>query len=466
MIRGTSINSYVYGACAAEFLLLGRRRWLSPPGGKIVKRIQAEHHNMAVSRDVVITGTGLVTPIGIGRDAFLSSLNDRRSGVREMQEYAGTAEDCPFRIGASIDDFDAKQFVNPRKAIKAMCREVQTGFAAAQIAADEAGIVPGSFAPERLGVVYGSELLYCRLEELEEAYRNCMVDGEYDNDRWGERSMADIFPLWMLKHLPNMAACQVGIALNAQGPNNTICHDEASGLLALIEAAEYISRGAADVMIAGGSSSRLNITKQIYRDPKQLSRRIDQPQQACRPFDAGRDGTVIGEGAGAVVLESREHAQSRGARILARIAGHGRTCATRADASASAAITRSIQSAVRTAEMAAEDLGYASASAKGIVAEDAVEATAIRDSLGDIPVTALKSYFGFTGSGAASIELAAAVLAVETGTAPATLNYQRPDPSCPVNVIVDQPLRLTKPAAVVVGGSPFGPAVSVVLCSD
>lgn len=420
---------------------------------------------MTSPNDVVITGTGLVTPIGIGREAFLASIRDRRSGVRRMEEYANTDPDCVFRIGAPIDDFEGKNYIKPRKAIKAMCREVQTGFAAAQLAAEDAGLEQGSYAPERIGVVYGSELLYCRLEELEEVYRNCIVDGRYNHDLWGERAMADIFPLWMLKHLPNMSACQVGISLDARGPNNTLCHEDVSSYLALIEAANYISRGAADVMIAGGSSSRLNISKQIYRDTSLMSRRLDEPGKAARPFDAGRDGMVTGEGAAALVLESRGHAESRGAKILAQVGGYGRTCATRADSSIATAIVRSIESAIRTSELDQSDLAYVSAFAAGTVDNDALEAQAIRQTLGDIPVTALKSYFGFIGAGCGAVELAAATLALDTGEAPVTLNYEQPDQSCPVKVICEQPLKVQQPAVLVAGNSYAGQAVSVVLKS-
>jgi 3-oxoacyl-[acyl-carrier-protein] synthase II len=278
--------------------------------------------------------------------------------------------------------------------------------------------------------------------------------------------MADIFPLWMLKHLPNMAACQVGISLDARGPNNTICLEDVSSLLAFIEAANYISRGAADIMIAGGTSSRLNISKQIYRDTNLLSRRLDDPGKASRPFDAGRDGMVTGEGAAALVLESRNHAQARGAKILATVAGYGRTCSTGGNDTIGSAISRSMQTAIQSSGIEKSDLAYASAFAMSTVENDAVEARAINHVLGETPVTALKSYIGFIGAGAGAVDMAAAALALETGEAPVTLNFEQPDDSCPVNVIRAQPLKLQKPAALVTGNSFAGQAVSIVLSAN
>ena len=135
--------------------------------------------------------------------------------------------------------------------------------------------------------------------------------------------MSELYPLWMLMYLPNMVACHIGIAHDARGPNNTICQGEASSLLALIEAALIIERGHADVMITGGSSSRMTATSMLYRGMDQLSRRIDTPETACRPFDATRDGAVNGEGAATFVLEREEFAAARGAKILARVTGWG-----------------------------------------------------------------------------------------------------------------------------------------------
>ena len=270
---------------------------------------------------VVITGVGVVSPLGIGPEAFWESLCQQRSGVDVLPAVA--ALDLPLRIGAAVKDFDPKQYVKPRKALKVMSREIQMGFAAASMAVEHAGWQPGQLPPDRTGVLFASDMLYCEPTESVSAYGHCTENGKFHAEQWGGVFMSELYPLWMLMYLPNMVACHIGIAHDARGPNNTICQGEASSLLALIEAAGIIERGHADVMITGGSSSRMTATSMLYRGMDRLSHRIDSPQSACRPFDATRDGAVNGEGAAAFVLEREEFATARGAKILARVAGWG-----------------------------------------------------------------------------------------------------------------------------------------------
>ena len=171
--------------------------------------------------------------------------------------------------------------------------------------------------------------------------------------------MSELYPLWMLMYLPNMVACHIGIAHDARGPNNTICQGEASSLLALIEAALIIERGHADVMITGGSSSRMTATSMLYRGMDHLSRRIDSPQSACRPFDATRDGAVNGEGAATFVLEREEFATARGAKILARVTGWGMTFASPDSRTFThgQAIQRSIEKMLATSQLVGQRCG-------------------------------------------------------------------------------------------------------------
>ena len=183
-------------------------------------------------------------------------------------------------------------------------------------------------------------------------------------------------------------------------------------------------------MIAGGQGSRVNLTRIMYRGDTYWSHRNDEPQRACRPFDAQRDGTVIGEGAGAFVLESRRHAEARGAKILARVRGFGRSfdLVPGRHAAGTDGFRRAIEGALASAGLGPSDIGHVNAHGSGMIEGDRFEAQAIRSCLGDVPVTAPKSYFGCLGAGTGAVEMAASVLAIATGTLPATLNYEFPDP--------------------------------------
>jgi 3-oxoacyl-[acyl-carrier-protein] synthase II len=420
---------------------------------------------MVQSREVVLTGVGVVSPIGIGNDAFWTSLSHQRSGVRPLKSIEGLG--LPTNVGAEITDFDAKLYVQPRKSLKVMCREIQTAFAASTLALDDAALAGSSIDPDRYGVVLGTEMFYGPTEELDAVYRACMNDGEFHQERWGQAAMKEMFPLWMLKYLPNMAACHIGIAQDARGPNNTIVMWEVSALLAFWEAASIIRRGWADVMIAGAAGTRLHLGQMLYRGFENASRRHGDPSAAIRPFDADRDGTVFGEGAAAFILESREHAEARGARQRARVLGHGSSFATgRRDCeSFRAAIERSIAAALRDAKMTAGDLAWVKAHGAGTVERDAAEAQAINAMLAKTPVTAPSSYFGDLGAGGGAVELAAAVLALEKEEAPVTLNYKRPDPACPVNVIHREPLPLERKTVLALNQSDRGQTAAAILAA-
>src|SRR5215211_5488435 len=168
----------------------------------------------------------------------------------------------------------------------------------------------------------GSEMLYGELEELNECYRHCAELGKFELAQWGDFAFKDLFPLWMLKYLPNMAACHISIAHDARGPNNSIVEGGVSSLLAISEAAAVIERGHADAMLAGGSGSIAEFSCLPFRGWDHLTKWRGETAAASRPFDAGRSGIVAGDGAGVMLLEAREHAEQRGATILARVAGY------------------------------------------------------------------------------------------------------------------------------------------------
>jgi len=413
-------------------------------------------------RDVVITGVGVVSPIGIGREAFWAALDAGVSGVSLLPQFAGN--NLPFRFGGAIKDFDPKEYVQPRKTLKVMCKEIQTAFSASVLAMQDAGLAKGAVDPDRLGVVLGSEMLYGELEEIAEAYRHSIEDGKFRSAEWVTHAMRDLFPLWMLKYLPNMAACHIGIASDARGPNNSIVQGGASSLLAVIEASYVLVRGHADVMIAGGSGAPLSINALTFRPWAHFTKWQGAPEQAPRPLDARRDGTVPGEGSACLMLETRENAQRRGAKILARIAGF----ASRFERPpiGGAALASAIQGALAQAGVKRQDVAHVKADAAGSVELDAVEAQVVQQLLGDVPVTAPKSFFGDLGAGSGAVELAACALALGQGRVPRTLNYEVPDPRCPVNVVHGQSLASDKPVAVALSLSHTGQAAAVVLVRE
>jgi 3-oxoacyl-[acyl-carrier-protein] synthase II len=421
---------------------------------------------MALTRKAVITGIGIVSPIGVGKAAFWESLCARRSGVT-ISPLLADAE-FPVRIGAHVAAFDAKQYIRPRKSLKVMCREIQMAVSAATLASDDAGLAPESVDPDRLGVLFGSEMFYGELEELIVVYRNCREGDQFLFERWGARMTSDLFPLFMLKYLPNMAACHVAIAHDARGPNNTIALGEASSLLALAEAARVIERDHADVMFVGGAGNRLNLTPMLYRGHSNLSRPHGSPETASRPFDRGRNGLVNGEGACVFVLESESHAARRGARIMARVLGGGQSYGPVDGPAArtSAPVRNSIVRALRDAGVNSCDVGHVNAHGLSTVEDDALEAQAIHDCLGETLVTAPKSYFGSLGAGGGAVETAVSVLSFEHGLIPPTLNYDDPDPQCPVRVIHGEPMPLATPqTALLLNQSGTGQAAAVLIAA-
>jgi 3-oxoacyl-[acyl-carrier-protein] synthase II len=421
-------------------------------------------------RDVVITGLGVVSPIGIGTKAFTASLRDGRSGVRPISLF--DASGFPVRIGAEVADFDPKAYVRPRKSLKVMSREIQFGFAAADMAMTAAGLQQGQAEPDRFGVVFGAEMIYCGLDELEAVYRRCTTDQKFDFGRWGEAMMSEMFPLWMLRNLPNMVACQIAIVHDARGPNNTINLSDVSSLLAIIEAVRVIQRDAADIMIAGGVGARVNPTSMSYRGDGDLSHRNEEPARASRPFDAGRDGLVHGEGAAALILESREHAQKRGAPILARVLSYASAHeplagnpVIRLEPLTGSALRQVLSESLSRAGVNPNDVGHVNAHGLSTIADDRYEAQAIRAVLADVPVTAPKSFFGHSGAGCGAMELAASVVGIGAGEIPATLNYEEADPECPVHVI-REPRQSERRAAVKLSSSRLGHAAAMIIAAE
>ena len=418
-------------------------------------------------REVVLTGLGVLTPVGIDKDTFWNAIVKGESGVGFLN--IETADESLRPMGSEVPDFHAKDFVKPRKNIKIMSRDIQMAFVSACLACQDAGLITEgdarNVAPERFGVVFGSDLIGAEVDMLLSTFRAGIAEGKYDYTKWGTDAMREIFPLWMLKFLPNMPACQISIGLDAQGPSNSITLCRGSSLAAIIEAVGVIERGGADVMIGGGCGNRVNQDFQTRVRSYYTAPRRDDPASLPRPFDADRCGSVLGEGAGAFVIESREFAEARGATIYATVKGFAQTNEPRLHETrpTGSAIQRSIQMALRQADMKPSDIGLVNPDGIGAEHDDRIEAEAIRATLGDVPVSATKGNFGDLGSGTGAVELAAAVLAMQTGTIPPTRNHEKPATDCPINVVHGKPVSSELSAVLKMNQTRMGRSFAIVL---
>lgn len=420
-------------------------------------------------RRVVITGIGVVSPAGIGAEDFWNSLRTGKSGIERIELLPFSP--VPSQIAGEIKNFVASKFVRQKKSIKVMCREIQLGVASAWLAMDDAGIGEGTIDPERLGVDFGANLMFSPPEELAKACFACIDETAhaFKYERWGKQGLGEMFPLWLLKFLPNMPACHIGISADARGPNNSITLDEASGNLVVGEALRIIARGHADVMITGSTGTRLHAIKSLHAAMLDvLAAPTDGPATAYRPFDLGRTGQVVGEGACTLLLEEETHAKQRNVKILGKILGAGSSCVANAAGRPDMrrALALAMKSALADARLSPADVGHINAHGLGTRESDELEAAAIHDVFGNyaskVPVTALKSYLGNSGSGSGTLELAGSLIGLQHGLVPATLNYERPDPACDLNVIRGEPLRVSNPVFLKISVTRMGQASAVV----
>ncbi len=416
-------------------------------------------------QDVVLTGIGIACPLGIGRDAVWSAIENRHSGIRTIPRLVEA--NYPTPIGGEVPDFEPKQYVKPRKSLKVMCRETQLGFTAAELAWADAKLDDATVDSERLGVVVGTSVFRSELNDMTELYKKATAGGEFTLDDWKE-SIREMYPLWMLKYLPNMTCCHIGIAHDARGPINTIVEGDVGGLLAVIEGADVIARGHADVVVAGGASSMLSEVDLAFHGSYGLSRRIDDPAGACRPFEASRDGTATSEGAAIFILESRAHAQQRGAPVQGTILGYGRRSEPAAATTlkpTGQSIRQAIEAGLEMSQLSANDIGHVSAHGLATVDDDRIEAHAIEHTLGEVPVTGTKSFLGNLESASGVAELAISLMGLQNKVVPPTLNYEEPDPECPVNVVSStQPSRA--PNVMALNHKLTGQAVSLVVSAE
>jgi 3-oxoacyl-[acyl-carrier-protein] synthase II len=395
-------------------------------------------------RRAVVTGLGVVAPNGIGKNAFWKACLDGTSGVGPIRTFDASGH--PVKIAAEVIDFDVKPFtpVSQRKSLKIMGRAMRFAVGAAGLAVQDSGLSPDWPVPDRVGVVMGTGMVPVDLPEIAPALvKSCTPQGELQTALLGQRGASALFPLWILKYLPNMVAAHISMALNAQGPNSTITTACAAGTQAVGEAFRLIARDDADIVLAGGADSRIDpLLMLAYTALGALSTGDRPPAQVSRPFDGRRDGFVLGEGAGVLVLEELEHAKKRGATIYAEVLGLGSSfdayAVTKPDPEARGA-ARAIQEALREARIDPHDVDYINAHGTSTRLNDLMETAAVKRVFGEkarrLPLSSIKSMVGHLIGAAGAVEAVALALTLHEGALPPTINQTQPDPYCDLDYV-------------------------------
>jgi 3-oxoacyl-[acyl-carrier-protein] synthase II len=375
---------------------------------------------------VVVTGIGIVSAIGIGKEKFLDNVLAGRSGVVRIERF-DTAE-FPVKIAAEVRDFASGDFID-KKWSKRMDRYAQYGVAAASMALEDSEY-PIAEDPFAVGALIGSGV-----GGLDTFYEQL--------DILLHKGPTRVSPFFIPMMIPNMASACSSIILGLQGPVNATCTACAAANNALGDAFSIIRRGDATAMFAGGAEAAVNqVGMSAFAALRALSTRNDEPQRASRPFDVGRDGFVMGEGAGVLVLEELEHALARGAHIYAEFVGYGMT----GDASH---LTEPVESgepaglamlrALKDAEIDPSEVDYINAHGTSTPLGDIMETHAIKRALGDharsVMVSSSKSIFGHCLGAAGALEAAATILSMEAGKVPPTINLEVPDPECDLDYV-------------------------------
>jgi 3-oxoacyl-[acyl-carrier-protein] synthase II len=380
---------------------------------------------LRIRRRVVITGMGAITPLGLTVMDTWQGLVEGRSGIDHLTRI--DASKYPTRIGGEIRGFDPTDYID-RKEARRMERFSQLAVAATKGALEDSRLSVEDLDPEQIGVLIGTAI--GGLDATEEAVRNIMA---------GKR----VSPFYLVTTVPNMAAFHVSHTYGLKGYNNTVTTACAAGLQAVGEATEVVRRGAAQVMIAGGtesSSSELGLAG--FSAMRGLSTRNDDPQGASRPFDKDRDGFVCSEGCAMLVLENLEHALARGAPIYAEILGYSATSdaynLAAPDPEAEGA-ARAIRWAIEDAAIRPQDVDYVNAHGTSTPLNDAMETLAIKKVFGEhayrVPVSSTKSMIGHLFGGSGAMQVVVCALTIQSGIIHPTINYQTPDPDCDLDYV-------------------------------
>ena len=396
---------------------------------------------------VVVTGIGAVTPVGLTADATWAALTAGRSGVARITQFDPAA--LLVQIAAEVKGFDPAEHMDP-KSVRRLERFTQLALAVSRQAMTDAGITVDEANAERIGVVMNTGGGGTSLVEREKL----VLDS---------KGPSRVSPLFVPMMMPNIGACQVSIDLGLRGPAITSTAACASGVQAVVDAIRVIREGDADVVVAGGSESAITaLSISAMANMRALSRRNAAPEQASRPFDIDRDGFVFGEGAVALVLERREHAEARGARIYAEALGGAVTADAyhiTAPEPEGRGASRAMARALERAALAPEDIDYICAHATATPVGDVAECRGIRRAFGAhadrLAVSAPKSMVGHLMGAAGALSAVVAVMAIYTGVIPPTINVDKQDPECDVDC-VPKVARAARVRAAIANGFGFG----------
>jgi 3-oxoacyl-[acyl-carrier-protein] synthase II len=386
------------------------------------------HETNGTRRRVVVTGLGLVTPLGIGVEPNWEALTAGRSGVSAITRF--DASIVPARIAGQVLDFDPERFLE-RRDLKKMDIFIQYAVAAAALAVDDARLRVPLAAPERTGVIIGVGM--GGIASLEESY-----------EHFTSRNIRRVSPFFIPRLIPNMASGHIALRFGARGPNYAITSACASGAHALGEALTHIQAGRQDVMLAGGTEAPVCLLGVGgFSAMRALATNWnDEPERASRPFDARREGFVIAEGAGVLVLEELAHARRRGARVYAEVVGYGANCdayhmTQPSPEGAGAAECMSL--ALADAGLPPTAVGYINAHGTGTPYNDEAETLAVKRVFGEhaprLAISSTKSMTGHMLGAAGSVEAAYSVLALDRGIVPPTINLEAPDPACDLDYV-------------------------------
>ncbi len=393
-----------------------------------------------MNRRVVITGTGLLTPVGLDVQESWAALLGGRSGAGPITQYDTSGHDV--RFAAEVKGFDPLLYID-RKEVKRTDRFSQFAIATAVQAMKEAGLDDAfdSLDSERFGVIVGSGI--GGIHTFEEQHARLLDKGP-----------GRVSPFFVPMFISDIAAGLVSIRYNAKGPNYCTVSACASGAHAVGNAFRSIKYGEADVMLAGGTEASVTPTTIAgFANMTALSTRNDDPERASRPFDAGRDGFVLGEGAGMVLLEELEHARARGATIIAEVVGYGQTADAyhiTSPAEGGEGAVRAMRQAMKEAGAEPADVDYVNAHGTSTPANDKNESAAVKTALGqrayEIIVGSTKSMTGHTLGAAGGVEAVISALVCRDGKIPPTINFETPDPDCDLNYgtegMIERPVRL------------------------
>jgi 3-oxoacyl-[acyl-carrier-protein] synthase II len=384
-----------------------------------------------------------------------AGLSAGRCGIARIKAFDPTG--LPCELGGEVPPYRIQDHVpkSLRKSVKLMCRDIELAIIAAKEAVTGSGLVTKGIDPEkvtvdptRFAINMGAGMISADLAELGPAAAVSETAGQVDLRKWGQEGLRHITPLWLLKYLPNMLACHIGIIHDIQGPSNTITCAEASAHLAIGEAAQVVARGNADIALAGGAEAKINLMVMVRQNL--LKRAVtgcnDAPEGACRPFDTDAAGSVFGEGGGVITLEALDHARSRGARILAEIVGIGQSHnihpAYEKMEPDGKGIRIAVEKAMADAGIGPEDLDLIIPHGTGVGHDDLAEARGLEAALGPavrkIPAWPTKSMLSTTGAAAGALDVIAAVQAMNEGLIPPAKNFTRPAEGCNLNISTER----------------------------